>query len=354
MKLKVSASRMNIAYHCAESLVAPKIKTAVLRRDAAKTGSEFHLIMDSIISEKPIPENIDLTDPDIKWLYRNGAKMWREVRNIIPDNYGSERELSAPDLGISKTTADLVAYDNKSGVVYVVDWKSGYLYHDYRPQLKTYALLAARKHGADKAVCLAINCRNKDVDIFSVTKNDLLEWSRFIKDIENRLGAYVAGEHCYYCERNSECPAIREKVSLYSEERSTVLTQELIKKYRPIARHLEQLLIKYKDAEKAYLAANPDGVDMGDAVLRGVTTKRVDIDYEKAAPVLEEELSPEALEACIVKKINKSAMFKEVSVGEDKKSGRELKDALLSRLYDAGAVNETEYIVPRLVKKKEK
>lgn len=136
------------------------------------------------------------------------ARIWSELGAGLVGARG-EVELSARIGGVTLTGhADLLAIVGRRAVA--PDWKFGRVDRNYRKQVEGYSALILRTFPEVDTVYTPI-CwmRGREIEHYEMSRRDLPAWeAAFTASIEEWDGVYHPGDHCVFCPRAAECPAM--------------------------------------------------------------------------------------------------------------------------------------------------
>lgn len=257
------------------------------------------------------------------------------------------------------------------GVVHIRDWKVGFGIDLLAPppeknrQLRTYALMAARHHGVDRATIGRVRIDengsvwpDRPVDLDAFDLDDIAdEVGRIhaamqrakVTIAEGRTPAVSESGHCAYCPAFNHCPA-KKSLALQLGSAPQEIEDFVAASLTPdnTARAYERIKLAklvVERAEKAvqeYAARTPIPLDNG-MVLGPVETTRESIDGGLAHAVLAEEYGEDVAEAACKLEATK-VRLRDALKGYAHRTGEKLAPVerqALALLRDRGAIQET-------------
>lgn len=179
-----------------------------------RVGDAVHEAMAQIVREglreppdlNALAQNHGVEDlDDLRILTWFGIRTWKRIRHES-QLLAVEERLEHADGAVELGGAPDVIAEANSGELLVVDWKGGYIEHDYRHQIMGYLWLAAQKYPHSLFKGVIVWLRSCEIEVFSATRAKLAEW-------REQLGAavdsdvYAPGPQCQYCPLAHECAA---------------------------------------------------------------------------------------------------------------------------------------------------
>ena len=356
--MELRASRMPLAFKCAESIRRPPGELFVSSDSEAGTlGTAVH----DALAQHVMGVDTDLADYAAKWnvdeqalapLFFFGVSAWNDLKATLLTPK-VELELEAVVAGHVITGHADVVYDAGQSV-YIIDWKSGQVQRDYTTQLLTYALAAARQfQQADKFSVVTVWLRDKFYETKTVTRDELDQFAnRIAHDVLGKAGRYVAGDHCGFCPRFSGCPG-RGQVALaiirelddggYLPAPGTPATHPIAGTVLASAlariRYVENVCEQARKTIREWVKAAGHVDTKPGYALQIKTEIHEVISAKRAWPVFLKYLDEDGVNACL--KVGKTELLKRVSEGAERGQKGKLKAAVLDELRELGAVSET-------------
>jgi hypothetical protein len=199
---------------CPASLVEPQIKLAEKEAADSTIGTLAHAALARYFASEAPPdvdkimaqvEKPDVDMGEIKRLFLNGIHV---VRIFLND--GMKIEAVEPDIkrGYGDITltghADMLASRGEECII--LDYKSGRVERDYRPQLLGYALIAGILGGVKT---IAVNLSERTWEIENFTKDEIINFEEKFLALPEKKDLYQLNEFCEFCPRLDECPLQR-------------------------------------------------------------------------------------------------------------------------------------------------
>ncbi|MDE2020239.1 MAG: PD-(D/E)XK nuclease family protein, partial [Patescibacteria group bacterium] len=234
--------------------------------------------------------------------------------------------------------ADVLARDGAE--IRCLDWKSGWLDTDHKPQIRTYALLAFTEFPeAETFWGSALRLRTGDMEPYKWTREEIETWwANALREISRM--AYNQGDWCQYCPRARECPANLQDLEVSGKLLAGIESftpEQLPAIYR--ARQVYQKLIdRAGDAIKAMVSANGGAMQFADCQLKILSEERQAIEPTQASLDLIAGAIPNVWP---VLKITKSSLETEVRAVAPPRMGAKHFRELMTALERAGAVKKT-------------
>lgn len=210
-------SRLPLNVECAPSIVPPAIRIEP-PREMSDLGLAFHDCMKQIAKSRTYDIELaasafNVDAGELAPLVGSAAKHWRETLSPLFPNPRVEESLSFSDGDLAVTgTPDVRAIAD--GEIRLLDYKSGFLDLDARPQLKGYAVLSLYESQARLPVrATKFNVRDGRLETDLWTPEQLDHWWAWLKQHLQDTDIYRPGEHCGRCPRAMECNAHGEQMT---------------------------------------------------------------------------------------------------------------------------------------------
>jgi hypothetical protein len=324
---------------------------------ASDLGNGAHDAMRSIVKDMPVDvETMALrhfVDPkELGPLVAFGYKAWDELRCSYPlPETEVTVELEIEQLRLTGHI-DLLSVVGVQGRL--VDWKSGRKESvDYYAQLLGYAVCLLFGRGLSEVIATVVWLRSQTIETFRFTRADALAFvERLGEHVRN--GRYRHGEHCAYCPRSHDCPALvavtRRDAAMFAMGADAV---DALVEQAPAAvivdarRRLKVIETFAESFDKACRRRiHADGpLDSGDGTLLSLVEEngKREVDTEKAWPILQDTLGDD-LASCVT--VSAARADEAVAKKAGKGKGAAAKRALAAALEEAGAVTQPK--IPKL------
>jgi hypothetical protein len=329
--------------------------------DAADLGTAVHDAMRSIVQGIPVDVRLvalrhAVDEKELGPLVAYGRKAWAELASSFP------RPKTEVDVELDRLVYHLTGHVDLLSVVEgaarFLDWKSGRKEsNDYFAQLAGYALCLILGQGYKSATGTVVWLRSQTVETFRFEHVDA---STFDAKIADQLSVvrYSHGEHCAFCPRSHDCPALvaisRRDVAIFSQADVDALVaqapaQEVVSMRRR-SKVLEAFMKSFDTAVRRRIVAEGplDSGDGNDLALVEENGKR-DIKPAKAWPIVQpllEEMDDDELGEVL--SISAAGLDEVVAKKAGKGKGAAAKRALEAELKQAGALTQ-----PKVTKLKE-
>ncbi len=369
----IRCSSLPLVSLCAASMVDDGVRLAG-GGEAADIGTAAHAFMARAINGE-MADTIELATEfgvdhdELSQMCQWGWRAWERVytRGWIPllPPPQTEVEVACVDeesgLELTGHIDVLSVQDGPDGpIVRLADFKSGRLDLDASEQLRGYAWLALRRYPDATSVWAAV-IRLRDQVLYGVewTRQDLEAWYRRLVRHVGQTGMFAPGPQCRFCPRGLTCPAktalIRQSVEALTKFESDVADVELgaaplsflptelaergtcLADVLECAKLVEGVATRAREMIKADVVAHGGTLPTTDGrELRTVETKRRDIAYAPAWPILRETIPSDTLCECVSVSKTKieEAVKSMVGRGQKTKAVKEVMD----RLEQAGAI----------------
>ena len=294
---KYSPSRLNFLSECSGWISGPP-------SDMAERGTLVHDTLHRLIDGRSIPKG---RPTDVLELAEVGFEYYKQ---LVSDNPGyvwhPEQSVST---GIAECygTSDLIGYDEFSGSLLVIDWKTGRGTRSDAAkswQMKAYAAAALHKYPADTVTMQVIELETKESTQAIFDASDAVQWLDEIKAIIAQAKVCTPVDYwpfsgCKYCGRDN-CPAIQSltirtisDVATLPIEPTTLPPEVLapmLDKYLPAFDLVESYIGKLKSRAMALIE---QGIDVPGWIVAERAGIRKWIDEEQAAESLPKEINNE-------------------------------------------------------------
>lgn len=328
---------------------------------AADLGTAAHDAMRSVVAGLPVDLSLlslrhGVEESDLGPLVWYGRKAWEELRASFP-NPETEVEVQYGDTGLHLVGhVDLVSRLNTA--IRFIDWKTGRKEEtDYYAQLAGYAACLIAE-GYETATSTVVWLRSQTVETYTFTRADA---STFVGRIAAHLdGPYRHGEHCGYCRRSHDCPALiaasRRDMAIFSAATAIGIEAEVasappdvLVMLRRRAKTLEKFVASL-DASIHRRVMSEGPLDSGDGYTLelGEENGKREIDTMKAWPILQEHLTDDELAACVT--VSAKSVDDLVGKKAGRGNGAEAKRKLAAELEAAGAVTQGKIVKLREIR----
>jgi len=213
--ITIRCSSLPRAMVCAPSVLGDGINVKQ-RNEAGPEGSAGHEAMTAIVSgQEP-----DLDAIALKWgvkraelgrLVWYGMKAWEQLAPSFAGGASEQQVVFADHRFPFGLIGHVDLVTAPAAVVHGADWKFGRLDHDYYHQLAGYTACIMSVYPEVETVVFAVVwCRDGQIETYTFTRQVIEGWKAHLADqVTKRHSEYVTGEHCAYCPRSHDCPAIR-------------------------------------------------------------------------------------------------------------------------------------------------
>jgi hypothetical protein len=260
---RVTPSKLALAIFCPPSLALPEVREAA--GEPAERGSIIHAFLyaartadpKTALEEVParyreicaaidvqkLVDTLGAYEAEVAFAWAHGSDRGRVIGKNVGRDYGDLADDEIPG------SLDACRFDPETRTLYIADWKTGFSWIEHpqsNPQLRAYALMAARAFGAIRVVVLIVvfdeegNARmmRAEFDDFELDAiaHEVRTALQAVLRITNRLRAgeklkqeeVTLGEHCRYCPAIFNCPGIvAASQSLVADvDRSEAITTE--------------------------------------------------------------------------------------------------------------------------------
>lgn len=296
--LLARCSRLPDGLTCPASLTKPAYTIEAGDDAPAQLGNSVHDALATVIESGAAGICFD-ADDETNELYGMAWRAWLKIRDYFPDPIVNHtfRAFEDRERGVTLTgTCDLcsVAPD---GTNLILDWKSGWGEADHSDQLKGYAWLSLQETDAAKVRCTVLRIRKADHETFEITRDEAAAWWDATCRRLHQRDLYHPGEHCRYCPRRNECPALDTYRRNLAWLVPQISDQQAISVYGPA--ELRDILVsvrilaQFAEDAQSHIRTLVDAaggrlVDEAGNGLELVGSQRREIDAEKGWPVLQD------------------------------------------------------------------
>jgi hypothetical protein len=359
--MKLRCSSLPAAVQCPASvIVVPGALAIGSDGDAARLGTAIHSLLADYVRTGELPTEdqkrevalkygIENPAGDMTYLFWTGKEAWGELRDSFPPNPLVEIAMEFT-LGDLLLTGHMDVAGDCGEIVRGVDWKSGRKPSNYYSQVMGYIVeLFQNFPGAQKAVLNLVWLREKMMETVVKTRAEAVEWAR---EMYARVtsGLYNPGTVCRFCPRQTNCPALREKMRAImldltgKDHQLPALTAETWLAIQPSVTTGWHNMKMVEDLFENFKAFVRDGVERFGSLsitdkteLRLVSVSpRKSLDTAKAWPIVAQQLTDEELEEVTTIKLSDVNTIVAKKAGRGK--GKAAKAALLESLEAAEAV----------------
>lgn len=280
-----------------------------------------------------------------------GRKAWEELKASFPLPE-TEVDVSLSDVanGLKLTGhIDVLSIIGRSARG--IDWKSGRKEEsDYYAQMAGYAACLLRGgYNIDDVTFTVVWLRSQTVETYRFTRSDSVE---FLDEVQVHLAdaRYTHGEHCAYCPRSHECPALialgRRDAALFTADDEAALVFDLAKMSPAMVvdvRRRAKMLEKFAaslDAAIKWRIASTGALPSGDGYQLDLVEEngKREVDTLKAWPVLQRVLTDEEIAQCVT--VSASGVDEIVAKKAGRGNGAAAKRALAEELKALGALEQ--------------
>lgn len=353
LQIKMRGSASSYQTRCGQSLIPPAVPRSGAGRPA-RIGTGVHLALSDAIQKEYGPDKVEETILDIASrldLDRDeiappvfqGLKDWEKLRDHFPgpllEVAMSRREKFEPNIEVEVTGhADVLALDGAE--IRCLDWKSGWLDTDHKPQIRMYALLAFTEFPEAQTFWgSALRLRTGDMEPYKWTREEIETWwASALREISRM--AYNQGDWCQYCPRARECPANLQDLEVSGKllAGAESFTPDQLPAIYRAKQAYQKLIDRAGDAIKAMVAANGGSMQFADSELRIRSEERQAIEPTQASLDLIAGAIPNVWP---ILKITKTAVENEVRAVAPPRQGAKKFRELMTDLEHAGAVKKT-------------
>jgi len=238
-------------------------------------------------------------------------------------------------------TADVLAADPEGHTVRLLDWKSGRVEGDSLPQMMGYAALAfAEFPWADRAYICVAWLRAGETDARWVTRQQADEFVSRIQQALRRPDEYRYGDHCQWCPRHLDCPALTRAAGALMQPEETLpeITAENAIRVHSLLKAVESRCRAVNSALRAFIRATGPVATGDDGKLLGFRRRRTEkIDFVAAVEWLMYRYPHTWAGTC---QVSKGAVEKMVAAGAEPGTKGKAVAAALDELRARGAVTE--------------
>ena len=217
--MQIRCSALPRIMQCGASKEAPEIPIED-QGLPARMGSATHGAMEKCVKEglaappelSPYMHRWGLTNQkELNFLVWSGLKMWKLLHDELM-LLESEAEFETTIDDIRLTGHPDILCEADGNILVVIDFKSGYLDTDYSDQLMGYVKLAWDANPAyESAKVITVWIRDGFIEADDISREDMDAWvERFREAVAS--DDFNPGEHCMYCKRQFECPALTTKI----------------------------------------------------------------------------------------------------------------------------------------------
>lgn len=353
LQIKMRGSAASYQTQCGQSLIAPAVPRSGAGRPA-RIGTGVHLALSDAIQKEYGPDKIeetildianrmDLDRDEIAPPVFQGLKDWEKLRDFFPSPLlevaMSRREKFGESLQVEVTGhADVLALDGNE--IRVLDWKSGWLDTDHKPQIRMYALLAFTEFEEAKTFWgSALRLRTGDMEPCKWTREEIETWwANTLREISRMT--FNQGDWCGYCPRANECPENLQALAVAGKLLAGVesFTPDQLPAIYRAKQAYQKLIDRAGEAIKAMVSANGGSMKFQDCELQIRSEERQAIEPTQASLDLIAGAIPNVWP---VLKITKTAIENEVRAVAPPRMGAKHFRELMTALERAGAVKKT-------------
>lgn len=356
MSLSLRCSSLPLAFTCPGSVRPPTLRIEEANA-AADLGTAVHDVMRRLVNDGVTVGGLDLrviaqqhgvSESELRPLSWYGAKAWDEIRGTMPDAVAElGHEIHFEEFSLSGHL-DVMAESGETAAV--VDFKTGRKDKDHYHQLMGYCLLTFDKHPAVMTIYASVVwIRDQEIETVTVTREAFNEWfAELTSDVVEWDGAYRTGQHCVYCPRSHECPAMieamRRDVSVISAlpmdldaGLAGLPAPERVAIFRR-AKAITAVCERVIGAVRTNVALSGGLLDAEDGMVLRLHTEGAGrkIDALKAFPILQNVLNDEELASCLDVRISRVEQIVAKNAGRG--NGASAKRVLNEKLEAAEAV----------------
>lgn len=328
------------------------------KSEAGEMGTATHAVMTSITRGNPTPiadaaEEYGVDADELGGLVETGGRLFDGLRGPEGCESGAEDELSAEVCGV-RLTGHRDYWWRLGERAGLVDWKTGRVNTDHRDQVMGYAALMFANLPTVRTIDVTIAwLRDGTIEPYVVTREDMPAWyERFAAALKND-GVYRPGEHCTFCPRRYECPALLQRqrgvLAVFDKGERTLANMtkaEQIDLYAMVAR-VARMAEAAKAEFRSLLRDGPIVTD--DAELSLAAEVHRSVDPLKGWEVLHDHFSPEEMGEIIKVSLSEAErIYSKASPRGEKVSD---KRALVGRLDAVGAIRRVTSYKTKLVRK---
>lgn len=365
---RLRASAMPLAFACGGSQESPSeglvVETA---NPMAELGTAVHEVLAAVTLAgdtdlpdlKPYADSHGVTNMDeFRVLCYFGLQAQSEVADFFPDPMVEMAlEMSIPVDGAVQDdpvlSGHMDLYQPGSDWSHVADYKSGRLEGDHYNQMAAYAALALEdgnpKCGVKAAV---IQLREQSIRYYTFTRAKIRDWiDSLVQNVVKWDGSFCVGGHCRFCRRAGSCEArtamVRQTINEIGDaglqfdpaSSRSELAPYMVGLFERV-KVVESLVKSFIDRIKEEITMNGPLPSGDGRTLQIKLEHRDKIDPEAAWAVLQSYIQDEDLAKCV--SISKTKMLKAASEGAPRGSKGAIKQEVMDRLTEAGAITQTE------------
>jgi hypothetical protein len=270
------ASMDHVTSLCAGSirLYADGVVSRDEEGDPKDIGHQAHDAFSSMVQVGDI--DVDALPEPVRVLYFCARKVWEEIREFFSGDVFAECRL---DVGPLTGTADLICFNPQFNWLLVLDWKTGRVERNHKPQLLGYAgrWLAINKKWPAKIFLYSVDVRSMAYTVEEATPDEAMRHIHAITSnvaVAETHGAddiaiFNRGAHCQFCPCSERCPAVVEDLSRFYEisTQQTIdlasMSDDQIAEAYTRKKLMDRVLDAFDDALKAEVAAR-GAIALGD------------------------------------------------------------------------------------------
>ena len=258
-------------------------------------------------------------------------------------------------------TVDVLGYDSKQRLLYLLDWKFGKLAVDDASsniQLGTYAVGAWRKHpDAERCLVRLVNPMRGDdtVHLFNLEGKADLERriSSIIGEVRENSGVvHNPGDACGYCGEKPTCPAIKESlltplvseaVTLPDEMDASLMTEDDLAKALEAEKIVSKMVLSWAKAIRAEALTRIENGAEVPGYTKASKKARLSITDAKLAVDIARDHGVEAdvLEEAV--NVDVSKLRKAIYSAAPQKEKKKTEDSFVRLLVSEGAASQLSY-----------
>lgn len=326
--------------------------------EAADIGTAVHDAMRSVVFDSTLDIPLialrhGVDEKDLAPLVWYGRSAWQELRASFPEPE-VEVDVDAECDGFElRGHVDLLSISGEH--VRFLDWKSGRKEEaDYYPQLAAYAACLFTLQRCTTVTATVVWLRSQTVETYTFTESTVRAFMDRVYAALSPDAPFRYGEHCGYCRRSHECPALvanaRRDLAIFSRtDVDTAVAQATPQELVSIRRRAKALVAFEKSLDQAIRRRVAEGpLDSGDGYMLSLVEEngQREVNTLKAWPILQKHLTDEELAGCV--EVSAKAVDDVVGKKAGKGKGAAAKRALAEEFKAAEAITQ-----PRIMKLKE-
>ena len=354
----IRASSLPIIEQCPAAALPTELPWTS-RNDASDLGTAFHEVIpkwiqmgdrdDLAVAQAATKYNVDAEE--LLRLVESGWYCWGEIQQYFPNpKFEISREFTILNDFLNLTVTghtDVSDVNCEHSTIYIVDWKTGWMEHDYTAQLKAYGWLGCMLHDVDFAYVAVVDMRRRTIEGYKWSADDLSAWMDEICRNQH-TPAYNPGPHCGFCARKRECPAYQQQMNYLIEtvrrpqkhnDYEIYRTTNPVYLYEVIGA-LERFADELKGMIRAEVVGNGGILEFDGKQLELIPQERKSIKAGIVLDYLQHQAGPEILDDV---RVSKTAFGKRVMANHARGfKGKAVKQAMQD-LEEMGAMETTEF-----------